>query len=148
MKIRDLMTEREKLACVTSVAFLHEAAKRMEDADTGVIPVLDSDNPDKVVGLITDRDIAVRAVAKGVDLKNAKVLDFMTKELACVTPDQDSVEAARLMADKQLHRLCVVDKDKLVGILSLGDLAETEIEKAQEALKGISHGSKIEKKLV
>lgn len=148
MKIRDLMTEKAKLACVTSVAFLPEVAKRMQEADTGVIPVVDEQDPDKLVGLITDRDIAVRAVAQGVDLKSAKVQDFMTKDVNCISPDVDSLEAARLMADKQLHRLCVVDNEKLVGILSLGDLAETEIDKAEYALKGISHGAKVEDKLV
>jgi CBS domain-containing protein len=143
MKIRDLMTEKGKLACVTSVAFLPEVAMRMQEADTGVIPVLDENNPDRLLGLITDRDIAVRAVAKGVDLKNAKVMDFMTKEVNCISPDSDSTEAARMMADNQLHRLCVVDNQKLVGIVSLGDLAETDTDTAKQALKGISIGAKV-----
>lgn len=146
MKIRDLMTEKGKLACVTTVAFLPEVAKRMQEADTGVIPVVDEQDNDKLVGLITDRDITLRAVAKGVDLKNAKVQDFMTTDINCISPDTDSMEAARLMADKQLHRLCVVDNQKLVGILSLGDLAETDTSQAQQALKGISHGAKVEQK--
>ncbi|MBO9539845.1 CBS domain-containing protein [bacterium] len=146
MRIRDLMTEKGKLACVTSVAFLPEVAQRMQEADTGVIPVLDAQHPDKLVGIITDRDIAVRAVAKGVDLKNAKVQDFMTQDVNCISPDVDTLDAARLMAEKQLHRLCVVDNEKLVGILSLGDLAETEIDRAEHALKGISHGAKVEQK--
>lgn len=146
MKIRDLMTEKQKLARVTTVTMLPEVAKKMKEADTGIIPVVDEQNQDKLIGLITDRDIAVRAVAEGIDLAKAKVGDFMSKELNCITSDTDTSEASRLMSQKQVHRLCVVDNDKLVGIVSLGDLVEADQRRAGEALKGISHGVKSENK--
>ncbi len=146
MKIRDLMTEKQKLARVTTVTMLPEVAKKMKEADTGIIPVVDEQNEDKLIGLITDRDIAVRAVAEGIDLSKAKVGDYMTKDLNCISSDTDTSEATRLMSQKQVHRLLVVDNDKLVGIVSLGDLVEADQREGAEALKGISHGVKSEKK--
>lgn len=147
MKVRDLMTEKSKLARVTTVTMLPDVARQMREADTGIIPVVDENNQDKLIGLITDRDIAVRAVAEGVDLASAKVGDFMSKDLNCISPDTDTEEASRLMSEKQLHRLCVVENDKLVGILSLGDLVEADRREGAEALEGISHGAKVENKL-
>lgn len=146
MKVRDLMTEKQKLARVTTVTMLPEVAKKMKEADTGIIPVVDEQNQDKLIGLITDRDITVRAVAEGIDLAKAKVGDFMSKELNCISPDTDAAEASRLMSERQLHRLCVVDNDRLVGILSLGDLVEADLREGGKALEGISHGVKSEKK--
>lgn len=146
MKVRDVMTDRNKLACVTSVSFLPDVAKKMKEADTGIIPVVDDQDQDKILGLITDRDIAVRAVAEGIDLKNAKVQDFMSKQLDCISPDRDTSEVAQEMANRQLHRLCVVENGKLVGMVSLGDLAETAPDQGEKALKGISHGAKVEQK--
>lgn len=145
MKIRDLMTEKNRLETVSVVAFLPEVAQKMKTGDTGVIPVVDEQNQDRIVGLITDRDIAIRAVAEGIDIKNAKVQDFMSTDLNCVSPDIDSDEASRLMSEKQLHRLCVVENDRLVGMLALGDLAVTENDTARQALEGISQGAKAEK---
>lgn len=146
MKVRDVMTERNKLACVTSVSFLPDVAKKMKEADTGIIPVVDEQDNDKIIGLITDRDIAVRAVAEGIDLKNAKVQDFMTKDVDTISPDQDTSVVAKEMAQRQLHRLAVVDNGKLVGMVSLGDLAEIAPDQGEKALEGISRGAKVEEK--
>lgn len=147
MKVRDVMTERNQLECVTSVSFLPEVAKKMREADTGIIPVVDERDHDKVLGLITDRDITVRAVAEGIDLKQAKVQDFMSKDLECISPDQDTNSAAKEMANRQIKRLCVVENGKLVGMVSLGDLAEAAPDQGEQALEGISHGAKVENKL-
>lgn len=146
MKVRDVMTERNKLACVTSVSFLPDVAKKMKEADTGIIPVVDEQDNDKIIGLITDRDIAVRAVAEGIDLKNAKVQDFMTRDVDTISPDQDTSVVAKEMAQRQLHRLAVVDNGKLVGMVSLGDLAEIAPDQGEQALEGISRGAKVEEK--
>lgn len=146
MKVRDVMTERNKLACVTSVSFLPDVAKKMKEADTGIIPVVDEQDNDKIIGLITDRDIAVRAVAEGIDLKNAKVQDFMTRDVDTISPDQDTSVVAKEMAQRQLHRLAVVDNGKLVGMVSLGDLAEIAPDQGEKALEGISRGAKVEEK--
>jgi len=147
MKVRDLMTEKQKLARVTTVTMLPEVAKKMKEADTGIIPVVDEQNQDKLIGLITDRDITVRAVAEGIDLSSAKVSDFMSRDLNCISPDTDTEEATRLMSEKQIHRLCVVENEKLLGILSLGDLVEADRREGAQALEGISHGAKVEQKL-
>ncbi len=143
MRVSEVMTKNP--AEVTSDAFIVEAAKKMKEHDTGFIPVVDSSNQNKLVGVITDRDIAIRAVAEGVDVHNAKVSSYMTRNnLVSVAPDTDLSRAAAIMADRQVHRLCVVDNDRMVGVVSLGDLAVTDEEEGGEALEGISHGAKAE----
>jgi CBS domain-containing protein len=144
MKIREIMTPFDEMVCVTPDTSVVDAAKKMKQADTGVIPVVQADNKTKLVGVITDRDIAVRAVAESANLQSAKVADFMSKGVTAVDPDTDLRTAADTMAEKQLHRLPVVENDKLVGIISLGDLAETQRRQAGKALEGISEGAKAE----
>ncbi|WP_448204222.1 CBS domain-containing protein [Azospirillum sp. sgz302134] len=119
MQIRDIMTREVKL--VNPNTPLQEAARMMRDADTGFLPVGEND---RLVGTLTDRDIAIRAVAEGKDVKSAKVSDAMTPDLAYAFEDQDSSEAAQIMAEKQIRRLPILNRDKrLVGVVALGDLA-------------------------
>jgi CBS domain-containing protein len=100
---------------------LRDAAQRMRDTDTGFLPVGEND---QLVGTLTDRDITIRAVAEGQDPNSAKVRDAMSENLVYCFDDQDSSEAAELMAEKQLRRLPILSRDKrLVGVVSLGDLA-------------------------
>jgi len=102
-------------------ASLQEAASRMDALDVGPLPVCEGD---KVVGVITDRDITVRATATGQDPYLGQVQDVMSRDVVYAYEDQDVSEAARMMQDKQIRRLIVLDRnDKLVGIVSLGDLA-------------------------
>jgi len=108
--------------CVRPDASLQEAARRMRDLDVGAPPVC-GDN-DKLAGMITDRDVAVRAIAEGRDPKATKVRDAMTEGIEYVFEDDDVAEAARKMEQHQIRRLAVLNRDKrLVGIVSLGDLA-------------------------
>lgn len=144
MKVRELMTE--KPVCISSVSFLRDAAIKMREADTGVLPVIDEQNQNKVLGLITDRDIAVRGVAAGKDPTATRVSEVMTPNPTCIAPDTDASEAADLMANRQVRRLCVIDGEKLVGMVSLGDLAVKAPEVAEHALAGVSHGAKAERK--
>ncbi len=144
MKVRDYMTPRNEIECVTPGTGLKEVAQKMKQADAGLIPVVDKENMETLLGVITDRDIVVRAVAEGKDLANAQVQDFYTEDCTTITPETDTSEAARIMADQQLHRLPVCEDQKLVGIVSLGDIAEVEAEKAAQALEGISEGAKAE----
>lgn len=147
MNLRDIMTPFDELACVTPGTTLPAVGKKMKEADTGVIPVVDGTASGKLLGVITDRDIAVRAVAAGVDLNTAAVENYMSPNPVTASPDTSTKEAARIMADKQLHRLPVVEDGRLAGVVSLGDLAETQSRQAAKALEGISEGAKVETRI-
>jgi len=115
---------------------IQEAAKIMLDTDVGALPVGESD---RLIGMITDRDIAVRGVAAGKS-PSARVRDVMSGELKYCFEDEDTAHVARNMSEQQLRRLPVVNRDKrLVGILSLADLATSaKTGHATAALSGIS----------
>src|SRR5262245_2807955 len=107
--------------CIAPDSNLQQAAQRMKALDVGSLPVCDND---RLAGMVTDRDIVVRAVAAGRDPKTIAVRDILTPHTVCCFEDQDVEEAARLMKERQIRRLPVLNRDKrLVGILSLGDLA-------------------------
>lgn len=147
MKIRDVMTPFSELSCVTSSDTLVSAAKKMKEADTGVIPVVQASNKKHLVGIITDRDIAVRAVADSVDLTSAKVSDFMTKGVTWCSPDASIREAADMMGKHQVQRLPVEENGELAGMISLGDIAEVERRNAGKALEGIKEGARSENRV-
>jgi len=119
MKVKEVMTRGAE--CIGPEATMQEAAERMKELDVGVLPVCDND---RLAGMLTDRDITVRSVSKGQDPWRDRVRDVMTEEVVYCFEDQDTEEAARLMKEKQIRRLPVLNRDKrLVGIVSLGDLA-------------------------
>jgi CBS domain-containing protein len=133
MKVREAMVQDVEVTEPNET--IQQAAKRMADLDAGSLPVGDND---RLVGMITDRDIAIRAVAqgKGVD---TKVRDVMTSDVKYCFDDQDIDEVAQNMADLQVRRLPVVNRDKrLVGLLPLGKIAKADEKTAAEALSGIS----------
>jgi CBS domain-containing protein len=135
MKIREAMTRDVRM--VRPDQTIREAAHLMAELDIGALPVEDSD---RLVGMITDRDIAVRAVAEGHGA-DTMVRDVMSAEVKYCFDDQSVEEVTRNMGEQRLRRLPVVDRNKrLVGILSLGDLAldEDVQDEAAEALGGIS----------
>jgi CBS domain-containing protein len=106
---------------VSSTSPVQEAARRMRDDDVGAVIVEEDGKP---YGIVTDRDIAVRAVAQGLNVTIAPVASICSKELATVSPDEDIESAIQLMLDKALRRVLVVDAHSTpVGIVSLGDLA-------------------------
>ena len=120
MQIKDVMTKGVEI--VRPDETLQDAARKMKSIDVGPLPVCDGD---QIVGMITDRDIIIRATAEGRDPKTTPVKEAMTPNVVCVYEDQDIDEAATLMKERQIRRLAVLDRNKnLVGILSLGDLAE------------------------
>jgi CBS domain-containing protein len=136
VKVKQIMTKD-----VSSVApndTITKAASIMEQLDVGSVPVTDNN---KVVGIVTDRDIVLRGVAKGSDA-NKKVSEVMSTNIKYATPDMDVHAAADLMAENQVRRLPVVDSDTLVGIVAIGDLAVENIfeNEAGEALHNISMG--------
>ena len=134
MKISEVMTR--EVTTVEASQTAQEAASFMLQGDAGSIPVIDGD---RLIGMITDRDIAVRGVAKGRG-PDTPVRDLMSDGLICAHIDDDVEDAARKMSEAQVRRLPVIDQsDNLVGIVSLGDLSrEAEGESAHEALQGVS----------
>jgi CBS domain-containing protein len=119
MQLKDLMTRGVEV--IAPEATLQEAAQKMQQLDVGPLPVCDGD---RLVGMLTDRDITVRAVAAGCDPKTTTVREAMTPDLVYGFEDQDVQDATRVMEQYQIRRLPVLTRDKqLVGIVSLGDLA-------------------------
>ncbi|MGE5640348.1 MAG: CBS domain-containing protein [Clostridia bacterium] len=120
MRLSNIMTG--SIQTVAPGASLAEAAKKMASADIGSLPVCSGER--KVIGIITDRDIAVRAVARGLDPNATRVQDVMTREVLSCPADSDVEAACELMEEKQVRRLVVTDgQDAPIGIVSLGDIA-------------------------
>jgi CBS domain-containing protein len=135
MKIEDVMTA--DVSYVRPDTPILEIARRMRDADIGSTPVVDND---RLVGMVTDRDIVVRIIADGIDARVVTARDAMSPGILYCFAD-DSIEAVlENMGDRQIRRLPVVNRDKrLVGVVSLGDLSLTGKRKAAgEALREIS----------
>jgi CBS domain-containing protein len=134
MKVSDIITRDVHLANPSQK--LREAAAEMEKNDIGVLPVGEND---RLVGMITDRDIAVRGISHGLG-PDASVRDVMSSEVRYCFETDDVEDIAQNMADEQIRRLPVLNRDKrLVGIISLGDLAVSqEIHAGEMALSGIS----------
>ena len=129
MQLRDVMTRDVEV--IHPDAPIEEAAAKMKALNVGPMPVCDGD---RLLGMLTDRDITVRATAAGRDPKATKAREVMTPDVAYCFEDQDVKEAARLMEEKQIRRLVVLNRDKrLVGIVSLGDLA---VETGDERMAG------------
>lgn len=140
MQIKDIMTKTVKV--IPANAMVRDAAKLMKDIDSGFIPVIDADN---VIGVITDRDIVLRSTAEGRNPNETTVEEVMTKEFFFLYEDEDVKEAAKVMSERQVRRLPVVNRqEELVGILSLGDLlVDTSDEKLSgKALEDISKPAK------
>jgi len=137
-KLKDLMSRDVKV--ISPEMSIRDAAMQMREGDFGMLPVGEND---RMIGTITDRDIAIRAVAKGMD-SNTKVRDVMSDGIAWVFEDESVEDAAKRMSERQVRRLPVVDRNKrLVGIVALGDFAveSSEIRPAAEALSEISKPS-------
>lgn len=165
VRCRDIMTRDVTVA--TRETMLEEVARMMRDEDTGVIPVVERENasltdlgesrPDinrvqpnvigssgKLIGLITDRDIVVRAIAEGKNPATTRAEEIMTTDIHTAQPNDRVIEAIRKMGDKQVRRIPIVDRDAtLRGIISMADVAlETEDDRElAEALEEISSGS-------
>lgn len=134
MKIENVMTRDVKV--VTPDASIQQAAQLMDQLNVGALPVC---NGDRLLGMITDRDITIRATAAGLTPADTKVADAMTGDVHWCYADDDVDALIRTMGDVQIRRIPVVDEDKrLVGIVSLGDLADDRISGAEKTLRRIS----------
>jgi len=160
LRCRDIMTRDVTVAMRATT--LQEVAAMMHDEDTGIIPVVEPgetpadsvtevqrvparlDTSGRLVGLITDRDIVVRALAEGRDARAVRAEEVMTTDIHAVRPNDRVIEAIRMMGDRQVRRIAVVDRDgNLRGIISMADVAlETEADRElAEALEEISSGA-------
>ncbi len=129
MQVKDVMTREVEV--INPNDTIEDAAAKMRALDVGPLPVCDGD---QLKGMVTDRDITVRATAVGKDPAKTPVTEVMTPDVLYVFEDQDVKEAAKMMEEHQIRRLVVLNRDKrLVGIVSLGDLA---VDTSDEKLSG------------
>jgi CBS domain-containing protein len=138
MHLKQIMTSPiETIAPDTSLA---EAARKMLAMAIGLLPVSEDQ---KIVGIVTDRDITIRAVAKGLDPERTKVQEVMTREVFSCPAGSDVIDACKLMEEKQVRRLLVMDaSDAPIGIVSLGDIAlHLRREQSGEVLRKVSQPS-------
>ena len=116
-QVKDRMVS--EVVTIEPSAGVVDAAQKMIEREKGPLPVMEGD---RLVGMITDRDLIARVVAAGRDPRGVRVEDVATKDLVTIPPDKDLDEARRMMAEHQLDRLLVVEGDKLVGIISESDV--------------------------
>jgi CBS domain-containing protein len=140
MKVKDIMTKNPET--VSPGTYIGDVAGLMRDLDVGIVPVV---NDDELLGVITDRDITIRVTAAGLNPFEVTVQDFTSPNPVTVSPDDSLGKARDLMAEHQIRRLLVTEGSKLVGIVSLGDLATKDRAKdaaTGEVLEEISEPSK------
>ena len=119
MTVKDIMTD--PAIVITEDSSVIDAAKLMREHNIGSVPVVnDSEN---IVGIVTDRDIVIRNMARGLDPKSHSVNEIMTRDVSCVAPETEIDEAAQVMANDKVRRLPVVDDDRVVGFVALGDIS-------------------------
>jgi CBS domain-containing protein len=135
MKVKDIMTK--DVACVGSEDTVEQAAQLMKQYHVGSIPVC---RQKQVVGIVTDRDITLRVTAQKQSTADRKVSEVMSSNPVLGNPEMDVREAAKLMSRQQIRRLPVIEQNKLVGIVALGDISVSQESQssAGQALNGIS----------
>jgi len=138
MNVRDVMTRNPRT--VSPGDSIQVAARIMREEDTGVVPIVENG---KTVGIITDRDIVIRAIADGSGC-DRPVREIATNDLVFVKPDASTKDAEKLMSERQIRRLPVIEGGRLVGIVSLGDIAvkEGRDSRTGDTLESISEGVK------
>jgi CBS domain-containing protein len=141
MKAKDIMTKNPK--CVTPETSVREAARLMKQEDVGVLPVVERDGSDRLVGIVTDRDIAIRHVAEGHDSSSCPVREAMTSNVRTARENDDVNDVMDVMGKEQIRRIPVInERGALIGIVAQADIvrearddkkAERTIEKISEA---------------
>ncbi len=133
MKAKDIMTVDVEV--ISPQATLTEAAQKMKDLNIGDLPVCDGD---RLLGMITDRDITIRATAQGLDPNSTRTYETMTPGVVYCFDDQDVKEVAQVMSQNKIRRLPILNRDKrMVGIVSLGDVS---VETGNQKMSGKSLG--------
>lgn len=120
MKVKDCMSK--DVCCVACSSNITDVAKLMSSKHIGCVPVCD--DKQNVVGIVTDRDLILRCIACGKDANNTPVTDVMTTKVVNTTPETSVSEASKVMCDCQIRRLPVMQNNKVVGMLTIGDLAQ------------------------
>jgi len=135
MKLREIMTSEVEVIHPNDT--LQTAARKMHDRDIGFLPVCDGD---RLIGVLTDRDLITRALAEGTESKAMLGRDLVTSPAIYCFDDQNVDEAAKLMHDNQIRRLVILNRDKrMVGVISLGDLAmNIDDKKSGDVLQSVS----------
>ena len=137
MQVQDVMTTQVEI--VNPTMTIRDAARKMRDENIGALPVGEND---RLIGMVTDRDIAVRGVAADRAGGATSVRDVMSEKIYYCFSDDDVKKAAREMAEHQVRRLAVLNRDKrLVGVVALADLGQTDAEAGKAALRGVSKPS-------
>lgn len=138
MKAKDLMTA--KPACCTPESTSRQVAKLMEENDCGSLPVVESDLSQKLVGVVTDRDLALRVLGRGLS-PDTPVREVMSSDVACVSPDESLDEVEKLMSQRQVRRIPVVDESRRV----LGVIAQADLARERKAIGENDFGKVIER---
>jgi CBS domain-containing protein len=137
MKVKEIMTTN--VECVGPDTGIIELANKMKTLDVGFIPVCEND---RLVGTVTDRDIVVRGIAGGKDISTTRARDVMTKDTFWSFEDQDIKDVAKQMREKDVRRMLILNQDKrLVGVVSIGDIAKVEEKESGKTLKDITEAA-------
>ena len=128
MRVKDCMCK--KVVRATSDTTLNEIAKLMQENDVGCVPICNQEN--NVIGFVTDRDIITRCVATNKNCSQTKVSDIMTTNVIKTTPDTELDSATETMSHNQIRRLPVIENNQIVGMLTIGDLAQSQKVQPQE----------------
>jgi CBS domain-containing protein len=135
MKLSELM--KSDASCVSPGDTIQDAARQMKDENIGFLPVCD--DSEKVLGTITDRDIAVRVVADGKPW-STKVQDVMSRDVISARPDDDLMKAENLMSNQQKSRLVVTDDAGILqGVISLSDLTKNDVDSGARTMRGVTN---------
>ncbi len=133
MNVKEVMTK--DLITLEPDASILDAAQLMKKFNVGTILITQND---KLTGILTDRDIVLRLIAENIDCQDAKLKDFMSQSPVSVSSNEDIQFVADMMAEHQIKRLPIIENNKPVGIVTLGDLSMVEPEQAQEVLEQCS----------
>jgi CBS domain-containing protein len=136
MKVREIMTAN--VASAAPETTLEEIATMMRDADTGAIPIVEDE---ALVGIVTDRDIVIRCIAEGRDPVETTAEDVVSENAITVDAEDEVEEAAEIMAEHKVRRLPVCEDGRLIGMLSLGDIAVNKNLEAGDTLESVSQGA-------
>ena len=137
MKVREIMTTN--VECLGPMTNAIELSHRMKTLDVGFLPICEND---RLIGTVTDRDIVIRGIAEGRDIKTCTAREIMTQEVFWCFEDDDVKDVTEKMSDKEVRRMLILNEDKrLVGVVSLGDISKVEEKGSGKALKDITEAA-------